>query len=36
VVSIFPNAASLERLAMAVLMETNEDWQSGVRYLTFP
>jgi putative transposase len=36
VVSIFPNAASLERLATAVLMEIDEDWQSGVRYLTFP
>ena len=36
VVSIFPNAASLLRLATAVLMEMDEDWQSGVRYLTFP
>jgi len=36
VVGIFPNAASLERLATAVLMEIDEDWQSGVRYLTFP
>ena len=36
VVSIFPNAASLERLATAVLMEIDEDWQSGMRYLTFP
>jgi transposase-like protein len=36
VVSIFPNAASLERLATAVLMEIDEDWQSGSRYLTFP
>ena len=36
VVSIFPNAQSLERLATAVLMEIDEDWQSGVRYLTFP
>jgi transposase-like protein len=35
VVSIFPNAASLERLATAVLMEMDEDWQSGVRYLSF-
>jgi transposase-like protein len=35
VVSIFPNAASLERLATAVLMEIDEDWQSGTRYLTF-
>jgi putative transposase len=36
VVSIFPNAAALERLATAVLMEIDEDWQSGVRYLSFP
>ena len=36
VVSIFPNAASLERLATAVLMEIDEDWQSGMRYLSFP
>jgi transposase-like protein len=35
-VSIFPNAQSLERLATAVLMEIDEDWQSGGRYLTFP
>jgi transposase-like protein len=35
VVGIFPNAASLERLATAVLMEIDEDWQSGTRYLTF-
>jgi putative transposase len=36
VVGIFPNAASLERLATAVLMEIDEDWQSGMRYLSFP
>jgi len=36
VVGIFPNGASLERLATAVLMEIDEDWQSGMRYLTFP
>ena len=35
VVGIFPNAASLERLATAVLMEIDEDWQSGTRYLSF-
>lgn len=34
VVSIFPNARSLERLVTAVLMEISEDWQSGPRYLT--
>ena len=36
VVGIFPNVASLERLATAVLMEIDKDWQSGMRYLTFP
>jgi putative transposase len=35
VVGIFPNRASLLRLATAVLMEIDEDWQSGARYLTF-
>jgi putative transposase len=35
VVSVFPNTASLERLATAVLMEIDEDWQSGTRYLSF-
>jgi transposase-like protein len=35
VVSIFPNARSLERLVTAVLMEMSEDWQSSTRYLTF-
>jgi transposase-like protein len=35
VVSIFPNARSLERLVTAVLMEMSEDWQSSARYLTF-
>lgn len=35
VVSVFPNARSLERLVTAVLMEMSEDWQSGARYLTF-
>lgn len=36
VVSIFPNAQSLERLATAILIEIDEDWQSGMRYLSFP
>jgi putative transposase len=35
VVSIFPNARSLERLVTAVLMEMSEDWQSSARYLIF-
>ena len=33
VVSVFPKAASRERLATAVLMEIDEDWQSDTRYL---
>lgn len=33
VVSIFPNEASLLRLATAVLMETDDEWQTGKRYL---
>ena len=35
VVGVFPNAESLERLATAVLIEIDEDWQSGTRYLSF-
>jgi putative transposase len=34
VVSIFPNDASLLRLASAVLMEVDEGWMSGKKYLT--
>ena len=34
VVSIFPNEASLLRLATAVLMETDDEWQTGKRYLS--
>lgn len=34
VVSIFPNDAALLRLASAVLMETDEAWMSGKKYLT--
>jgi putative transposase len=34
VVSIFPNDASLLRLVSAVLMETDEQWMSGRKYLT--
>lgn len=33
VASIFPNEASLLRLATAVLMETDDDWQTEKRYL---
>jgi len=34
VVSIFPSQASLLRLASAVLMEVDEGWMSGRKYLT--
>jgi transposase-like protein len=34
VATLFPNEASLLRLASAVLVETDEDWQTGKRYLT--
>ena len=33
VVGLFPNESSLLRLAGAILMETDEDWQTGKRYL---
>jgi transposase-like protein len=33
VVSIFPNEASLLRLVTAVLMETDDEWQTEKRYL---
>jgi putative transposase len=33
VVGVFPNSQSLERLVTAILMEIDEDWQSGPRYL---
>ncbi len=34
VVGIFPNEASIRRLVGAVLMEQNDDWIQGKRYLT--
>lgn len=34
VATLFPNEASLLRLATAVLMETDEEWQSDKRYLS--
>ena len=34
VATLFPNEASLLRLATAVLMETDEEWQSEKRYLS--
>jgi len=35
VVSIFPNEAACLRLISALLMETDEEWQTGRTYLTF-
>jgi putative transposase len=35
VVTIFPNEPSCLRLASALLMEVDEDWQMGKRYLSF-
>lgn len=36
VATLFPNEASLLRLATAVLMETDEEWQTEKRYLPKP
>jgi len=36
VVTILPNVASCQRLISAILIEVDEDWQMGKRYLTFP
>ncbi len=33
VARLFPNEASLLRLASAVLMEISEEWETGRRYL---
>jgi putative transposase len=35
VATSFPNEASLLRLVTAVLVELTEDWETGMRYLTF-
>jgi transposase-like protein len=35
VVNIFPNEASCLRLTSAILMEVDEEWQTGRRYLSF-
>ena len=35
VVSIFPNAASCERLVSAILVEKSEEWQASDAYLNF-
>ena len=34
VATLFPNPGSCERLVTAVLMELNDDWQTGIAYLT--
>jgi transposase-like protein len=36
VVTIFPNVASCLRLISALLMERDEEWQMGKRYLSYP
>ena len=35
VASLFPNEASLLRLVTAVLVELSDEWETGMRYLTF-
>lgn len=35
VVSIFPNEAACLRLVSAILMEIDEEWQTGRTYLTY-
>jgi len=35
IIGVFPNTESCERLTSAILMEIADEWQSGVRYLTF-
>ncbi len=35
VATLFPNEASLLRLVSAVLVELSDDWETGMRYLTF-
>ncbi|MDB4624959.1 transposase [Rubripirellula sp.] len=35
VATLFPNESSLLRLVTAVLVELSDDWETGMRYLTF-
>jgi transposase-like protein len=35
VATLFPNEASLLRLVTAVLVELSDDWETGMKYLTF-
>lgn len=35
VCSLFPNEESLLRLVSAILMETSEEWESGMKYISF-
>ena len=35
VATLFPNEASLLRLATAILIEVSEEWETGKRYVTF-
>ncbi|MBP5406620.1 transposase, partial [bacterium] len=35
VVSIFPNEASVARLVGALLIEMDEEWLTGKKYVTF-
>jgi putative transposase len=36
VATLFPNEASLLRLVTAVLVELSDEWETGIKYLTFP
>jgi putative transposase len=35
VATLFPNEASLLRLVTAVLVELSDEWETGMKYLTF-
>ena len=36
VATLFPNEVSLLRLVTAVLVELSDEWETGIKYLTFP